>query len=128
MAKNEHVENKKFTGTKVVSLSNDTLNGAREAFDQFLQNTIARMKAKNLEDATVSLKLTVKLTKITEPTGDDESQEVYIPKFDYKVTSSYQERTEQSGSFGGADYELTTLRDGSFGMRVATNGQMTLDL
>lgn len=121
-------EKTKLSGTQVVSLSNDTLCGAREAFDQFLQNTIARMKAKNLEDATVNLKLTVKLTRIDEPTGESETQEVYIPKFDYKVTSSYQERTEQSGSFGGADYELATMRDGSFGMRIATNGQMTLDL
>ena len=118
----------KLMSAQVVSLSNDTLSGARETFDQFLQNTLARMKQKSIEDATVNLKLTVKLSKVEEPTGEDSAQTVFIPKFDYKVTSSYQERTEQSGSFGGADYELATMRDGSFGMRIATNGQMTLDL
>lgn len=118
----------KLMSAQVVSLGNDTLSGARETFDQFLQNTLARMKQKSIEDATVNLKLTVKLSKVEEPTGEDSAQTVFIPKFDYKVTSSYQERTEQSGSFGGADYELATMRDGSFGMRIATNGQMTLDL
>lgn len=113
-----------ISGTQKISLENGTLVEARETFDSFLQGTISRMKEKSIEDADVTLKLKVKMT-----TADiyDSDEKIYIPKFDYKVTTSYQEKAECSGSCGGADYELVDMRDGSFGMRIAQDGQMTME-
>ena len=115
---------KTFSRSQELSLLNESLEDLRISFDETIQQVVQKMTVKGVEEGKVNAVLTIKLSKVEDPTLDED---VYIPKFDHKVTSTYQEKTEMSGSFGGPDYEVVEA-DGIWRIRNAENGQMSMNL
>ncbi|KAB0577332.1 hypothetical protein EI53_01886 [Fusobacterium naviforme] len=115
---------KTFSRSLELSLLNESLEDFRMSLDETIQQVIQKMTVKGIEEGKVNAVLNIRLSKVEEPNLDED---VYIPKFDHKVTSTYQEKTEISGSFGGADYEVVSA-DGIWRIRNAENGQMSMNL
>lgn len=111
-----------IAGTQKLSLANDSLKDLQISIDDMIQQTIDKMVEKGVEEAKLAVSLQIKLAKVDEGNGI-----VYVPKFDHKVASTYQEKMELSGSFGGTDYEVVDV-DGAWSIRNAQNGQMSLEL
>lgn len=109
-----------------LSLENDSLLEVRESFDTMVTDILNVMNKKGLNAGTVTLKIGIKLTEGCEDTELGE-RKVIIPVFDYKVTGSYQEKSELGNSFGGPDYELIEM-DGGWGIKSYSNGQMEMDV
>ena len=115
---------KTFSRSMELSIMNDSLEDLRISIDETIQQVIQKMTVKGVEEGKVNAVLTIKLSRVDDPNLDED---VYIPKFDHKVTSTYQEKTEMSGSFGGPDYEVVEA-DGVWRIRNAENGQMSMNL
>lgn len=113
-----------------LTLSSDTFNALKSDFDQVLRKTLTNMENKDSEQAELTVKLKISLTKDEAPNFDsldrDAKREVVKPKFDHKVSSVMQIKDEQTGTLGG-NYEL--VWDGELGqyvMKEIKDGQYSL--
>ena len=114
-----------------LSIDSSVFDAMREDFDKVLKRTIGNMEVKDSDEATLTLKLSIMLKATDVP--DYESADpgamrtIHKPKFDHKVSSVMQIKTEESGKFSG-EYELVwddELQD--FVMKPIENGQMSFD-
>ncbi len=115
---------KTFSRSQELSLLNESLEDLRISFDETIQQVVQKMVSKGVVEGKVNAVLQIRLSKVEDPSLNED---VYIPMFDHKVTSTYQEKTEMAGSFGGPDYEIVEA-DGVWRIRNAENGQMSLNV
>lgn len=90
-----------------LTLEGDTFNALKADFNMVLRKTLANMQHKGAEAA--ELKITVKITLSPENAldhGTDDDREITVPRFDHKVSSVMQLKSEKSGSVGGIGWEL----------------------
>lgn len=93
----------KYKDTMQLSLNSDAFEGMKMDFDTILDRTIRNMESKNANEATITLKLGISLTKVIEL--DDNENEVVKPAFKHDISSVMQVKDKKSGSLSG-DYEL----------------------
>lgn len=113
-----------------LNIGSDAFESMRSDFDKVLKRTLGNMQVKESEEATLKLNLVIKLTEVTVPDFDSDSKEatktVHKPRFDHKVSSVMQIKTEESGSFKG-EYELVWDEEAQdFVMKPIDNGQGSL--
>lgn len=99
-------------------------------FDKVLRRTLGNMQIKESDEATLTLKLSIKLTEMEVPDFEaaypNAMRKIHKPRFDHKVSSVMQIKTEESGHLKG-EYELVWDEDAQdFVMKPIDNGQKTL--
>ncbi len=109
-----------------LSLNSNTFAGLKEDFDSVLARTIGNMESKGADEATITLKLGISLTKEQGKFGEDEDREITRPTFKHDISSVMQVKDKKSGSLSG-DYELVwDDEEKTYVMRKIKDGQMSL--
>lgn len=113
-----------------MSLNSDTFNALKSDFDQMLRKLLTGMEKFECEEATLNIKVGVKLEQdqardfsITEY---EAMHDIVKPTFKHEITSAMQVKDKKSGSLNG-EYELVWDKDsGQYVMRKIDDGQVTL--
>lgn len=110
-----------------LNIESNAFNTMKNDFDKVLKQTLGNMTLKGSENATLTLKINISLTKQEVPAFEQTSgaltREIIKPKFDHKVNSVMQIKSEESGSLKG-DYELVWDEDSNdYVMKPINNGQ-----
>lgn len=113
-----------------LTINSDTFTAMKNDFDKVLTRTLSNMLGKESEDATITLKLSISLREDEAPdfeaTYPNAIRAIQKPRFDHKISSVMQIKTEESGSLKG-EYELIWDKDkGDYVMRPIDNGQQSL--
>lgn len=113
-----------------LNINSNAFEAMKTDFDKVLRRTLGNMQTKESKDATLTVKLNINLTEVEVP--DFESaypnamRKTNKPRFDHKVSSVMQIKSEESGSLKG-EYELVLDEDEQdFVMKPIDNGQRTL--
>lgn len=93
-----------------LTLDSEAFNGLKLDFQVVLNNTIATMQMKDVEHASITIKLDVGLTPAATPNIDapdsESERDITIPMFKYNVAAEMKTKSEKKGIAGGPDYEL----------------------
>ena len=93
-----------------VSLHGTALNSFKVDFNNLLTKTIRTMQEKGVEDAAITAKIDINLSRAEGPNlyspDSEEEREYTVPKFKHKVTASMQMKEEVTGKTGGKKFEL----------------------
>lgn len=113
-----------------MSLNGDTFNALKCDFDQMLRKLLSGIEKFECEEATLNIKVGVKLEK--DQARDFEVHEyeamrdIVKPTFKHEISSAMQVKDKKTGSLSG-NYELVWDRDsGQYVMRNIDDGQVTL--
>lgn len=109
-----------------LSLDNETFNGFKVDFLQLLNATLSTMQEKGVDQASITAKFDITLTKTGNPNlnaPDAESEREYIaPLFKHKIVAAMKLQSEKTGTLGGKDYELLWDRYAGTFVMVPLNG------
>ena len=113
-----------------LNINSNAFAAMKEDFDKVLRRTLSNMQTKESDAATLTVKLSISLSEIEVPdlnaSSDFATRKAYKPRFDHKINSVMQIKTEESGSLKG-EYELVWDEDEQdFVMCPIDNGQRTL--
>ena len=109
----------------LLSLNGDTFASLKADFDKLLNRTIGNMEMKGAEDATLTLKIGISLSKETVSTPEG-YRDVNKPSFKHEINSVMQVKDKMTGQLKG---EHAIVWDGEkecYVMRKIDNGQMNL--
>lgn len=113
-----------------MSLNGDTFNAMKTYFDQMLRKLLSGMERFECEEATLNIKVAVKLEK--DQARDFEVHEyeamrdIVKPTFKHEISSAMQVKDKKTGSLSG-NYELVWDKaSGQYLMRNIDDGQVTL--
>lgn len=111
----------------ILNLDSNAFSAMKEDFNKVLRRTLGNMKIKESDEATLTLKLSIKLTETDVPDFDaaDETamKKIHKPRFDHKISSVMQIKTDESGSLKG-EYELVWDEESEdWIMKPIDNGQ-----
>lgn len=113
-----------------MSLNGDTFNALKTDFDQMLRKLLSGMEKFECEEATLNIKVGVKLEK--DQARDFEVHEyeamrdIVKPTFKHEISSAMQVKDKKTGILSG-NYELVWDREsGRYVMRNIDDGQVTL--
>lgn len=99
----------------VLNLDSDAFNAFKSDFNMILQNTIATMQQKGVEDASITVKFDILLLQQANPNVDAPDsigeRDITSPTFKHKVTASMKIKSEKGGYVGGPNYELVWDKD-----------------
>lgn len=112
-----------------LSLNGDTFNAFKSDFDQMLRQLLTEMEKRESEEATISVKMAIKLEPDTArdylANGYDGTRDIIKPSFKHEISTMMQVKNKKSGNLGG-NMELVwdkTLRQ--YVMRPIDNGQVS---
>lgn len=113
-----------------LNIDSNAFAAMKEDFNKVLRRTLSNMQTKESDEATLTLKLNIRLTEMVVPDYSSHdtfaTRTIHNPRFDHKINSVMQIKTEESGSLKG-EYELVWDEDEQdFVMRPIDNGQRTL--
>ncbi len=113
-----------------LTINSDTFTAMKNDFDKVLTRTLSNMLGKESDEATITLKLNISLREDEAPdfeaTYPNAIRAIQKPRFDHKISSVMQIKTEESGSLKG-EYELIWDKEkGDYVMRPIDNGQQSL--
>lgn len=114
----------------VLTLDGTAFSKMKEDFNSILKKTLDNMQAKDSREATITLKLNISLTDAEAPDFsvpyENAMRNIKKPRFDHKISSAMQIKSEESGSLKG-EYELAWDEDiEDWIMKPIDNGQCTL--
>lgn len=112
-----------------MSLNGDTFNAMKSDFDLMLRKLIMKMEKFECEDATLTIKLAVKLEKGQardfQSNGYDGMRDIVKPTFKHEILSAMQIKDKKDGSLSG-NYELVWDKENSqYVMKNIDDGQIT---
>lgn len=110
-----------------LTIEDEVFEELREDFNSAVQNCMAGMVKKEVNEATITVKVNISLKDCESPRNAQGV--VYIaklPQFTYEVTRALQVKEKTAGKYDNADYELTADGDG-FKMKKTQFGQMSMD-
>lgn len=85
-----------------LTLDGEAMFELKHDFDNMLARTLDTMQQKNVNSASVTLRL-----EIDFPAGEIKDEAVFLfPMFKHKVSASMQLKSEKSGYFGGNNFKL----------------------
>ena len=114
-----------------LNINSNAFENMKEDFDKVLKRTLGNMQIKESDEATLTLKLNISLTEMEVPDFESEfpnaMRKIHKPRFDHKVSSVMQIKTEESGHLKG-EYELVWDEEAQdFVMKPIDNGQTSFD-
>lgn len=113
-----------------LNINSNAFENLKADFDKVLRRTLGNMQIKESDEATLTLKLSIKLTDMEVPDFDaaypNAMRKIHKLRFDHKVSSVMQIKTEESGHLKG-EYELVWDEEAQdFVMKPIDDGQRTL--
>lgn len=113
-----------------LNINSNAFENLKADFDKVLRRTLGNMQIKESDEATLTLKSSIKLTEMEVPDFDatypNAMRKIHKPRFDHKVSSVMQIKTEESGHLKG-EYELVWDEEAQdFVMKPIDDGQRTL--
>lgn len=113
-----------------LNINSNAFESMKADFDKVLKRTLVNMQNKESDEATLTLKLSISLTEMEVPDFESASpnamRKIHNPRFDHKVSSVMQIKTEESGHLKG-EYELVWDEEAQdFVMKPIDDGQRTL--
>ena len=114
---------------KQLTLDSDTFKNLKDDFDGMLARILKDMDKRNVDDATITLKLSVSLDreKVGPFSSDEEAKEVVKPTFKHDISSVMQVKDKKSGSVSGDFILVWDEEEGEFVRKRITNGQISFD-
>ena len=114
-----------------LNINSNAFENMKEDFDKVLKRTLGNMQIKESDEATLTLKLNISLTEMEVPDFESEfpnaMRKIHKTRFDHKVSSVMQIKTEESGHLKG-EYELVWDEEAQdFVMKPIDNGQTSFD-
>lgn len=89
-----------------LTLNSDTFATMKEDFDGILERTLENMETKRADQAVITVKLGISLSKqvkvLQEGEEDEARKEIVIPTFKHDISSVMQVKDKKSGSLSGA--------------------------
>lgn len=116
--------------TYPLSLNGDTFNALKSDYDALLRQLLTEMENRNEEEATITIKVGVKLEK--DQARDFEVHEyeamrdIVKPTFKHEISTVMQIKNKKSGSLGGTMELVWDKELCQYVMRPIDNGQVTL--
>ena len=107
-----------------IAIEEPIFDQLREDLNQMLRRTIGMMTMKSTEDAVITVKLPIHISRMNIPDGGI-SREAPVPSFKHEISSMMQVKDKMSGQSKG-EYELVFDSDGNPMYRDINNGQTTL--
>ena len=113
-----------------LSLDGDTFNAFKQDFNQMLRQLLSEMEKRESEEATISMKMTVSLTKDQERDFEvaayEAMKDITKPTFKHEISTVMQVKNKKTGSMGGT-MKLVWDRDlCQYVMQEIDNGQTSL--
>lgn len=113
-----------------LKINSNAFEAMKADFDKVLKRTLGNMQIKESNEATLTLKLNISLTEMEVPDFESASpnamRKIHKPRFDHKVSSVMQIKTEESGHLKG-EYELVWDEEAQdFVMKPIDNGQTSI--
>lgn len=110
-----------------LNINSNAFEAMKTDFDKVLKRTLANMQIKESDAATLTIKLNITLTETDVPDFDaanpNAMRKIQKPRFDHKVSSVMQIKSEESGSLKG-EYELVWDEEAQdFIMKPIDDGQ-----
>lgn len=113
-----------YKNDKELTLNAETFTSLKADFDSILNRTIGNMEMKGADEATVTLKLSIKLDKTT-TYMENGALDVTRPSFKHDVSSVMQVKDKKSGQLNEEMALVFDEESGSYLLRPITNGQMS---
>lgn len=122
----------KIDDAKKINLYNPAFDEMRHNLDRQLQGIMRKMIGKDMDAASIGLKIDIELLKSTitdnnSPTGTRES---IIPEISYRIVSAMQSRTDTKGNVVGrrSNKELLIDDEGNVGLvsQEEASGQLSM--
>ena len=112
---------------KRISLDTDTFESLKQDFDAILNKTLGNMEKKGADEATITVKVSVKLGTDTKYTKDGSYIDFIKPNFKHEVNSVMQVKDKKTGQLNG-DMALVYDDDTEeYVLRPMYDGQMSFD-
>ncbi|MBR3741003.1 MAG: hypothetical protein IKN04_11215 [Clostridia bacterium] len=113
-----------------ISIKNETFDAFRTDFDLMLKKTLDNMLEKGLEEAEITVKMTVKAAKkeVANPTVSNaaEKRTAIVPTFTHKIVTAYKVESKKEGTLANGrelfydettgEYILIEIDDGQTSM------------
>lgn len=118
-------------GVKVypMSLNGDTFNAYKTDFDQMLRTLLTEMEEHESEEATITSKITVKLTpdhaRDYQANGYDAQRDIIKPSFKHDISTVLQVKNKKSGNLDGNMELVWDKETHQYIMRPIDNGQVS---
>ncbi len=116
--------------TYPLSLNGDTFNALKSDYDALLRQLLTEMENRNEEEATITIKVGVKLEKDQardfEVHGYEAMRDIVKPTFKHEISTVMQIKNKKSGSLGGSMEMVWDKELFQYVMRPIDNGQVTL--
>ncbi len=100
---------------KPLDMNSDTFGNLKSDLTVMLNQLIARMKQYKAVEGSVSMKMKVTLSEVTEWQGN-RSQSVTIPRFEHKITAQLSIKDDVDGELPGR-WELQNQEGGVYSLR-----------
>ena len=112
-----------------LSLNGDTFNAFKSDFDQMLRQLLTEMEKRESEEATISVKMAIKLEPDTArdylANGYDGTRDIIKPSFKHEISTMMQVKNKKSGNLGD-NMELVWDKSlHQYVMRPIDNGQVS---
>jgi len=113
-------------------IDGDTFKDMKTDINNYLQTTFAAMVSKDVTEAEITIKLTIKLEETTLPVLDKKDEishrDVLLPTIKHKLSSIMKTKLETGGElFLDGNYELTnSIGSGEYILRKISDPQQTL--
>lgn len=119
-----------MTHVQEVSIKSDTFEAFKEDFDAMLVKTLDNMREKDLEEAEITVKMTVKARKqeVNNPTRANlaEKRTAVVPTFAHKISTVYKVESKAEGQLANG-FELVFDEDsGTYVLVEIDNGQTSM--
>lgn len=105
-----------------LSLNGDTFNGMKSDFDQLLRSLLTKMEESESEDATITVKVSVKLAPDQVNCGGN-MRDIIKPSFKHDISTVLQVKNKKSGNVGGNMEMVWDPKGHQYIMRPIDNGQ-----
>lgn len=113
-----------------VSIKSDTFDAFKEDFDAMLVKTLDNMREKDLEEAEITVKMTVKARKqeVSNPTVSNlaEKRTAVVPTFTHKIATVYKVESKAEGQLANGCELIWDEDSGTYILVEIDNGQTNM--
>ena len=113
-----------------ISIKNDTFDTFRTDFDAMLKKTLDNMREKGLDEAEITVKMTVKAVKkeVASPTVSNKAEKrtAIVPTFAHKIVTAYKVESKKEGTLANGRELFYDEATGEYMLIEIDNGQTSM--
>ena len=113
-----------------ISIKNDTFDTFRTDFDAMIKKTLDNMREKGLDEAEITVKMTVKANKkeVSNPTCENaaEKRTAIVPTFAHKIVTAYKVESKKEGTLANGKELFFDEESGTYMLIDIDDGQTSM--